>query len=93
MTPETEATTEPLTLDDIKAAIKKMEDEPPRLDYYEDSPEMRRALGIGGDELEPVERCEHGKIDAHVATVKPDYDETFVAYDRPCPGAGIGGDE
>ena len=48
MTSETEATTEPLTVADIKAAIKKMEDEPLRPDYYEDSPEMRRVLGIGG---------------------------------------------
>ena len=50
MQPETDATTEPLTLADIKAAIKKIENEPLRPDYYEDSPEMRRALGIGGDD-------------------------------------------
>lgn len=51
MKPETEATTEPLTVADVKAATKKMEDEPPRPDYYEDGPEMRRALRVGGSDL------------------------------------------
>ncbi len=41
-----EATTEPLTADDIRAAAKALFDAPLRPDLYQDGPAMRRALGI-----------------------------------------------
>lgn len=47
-----EATTEPLTREDLEAAIAAAEATEPQPDYYEDSPAMRRALGV---ELRPVE--------------------------------------
>ena len=46
-----ESSHDPITIDELKAAIKRVENEPPRPDVYQDSPEMRKALG--------VELCEH----------------------------------
>ncbi len=41
-----ETTTAPLTADDLRAAAKKMFDTPMQPDLYQDSPAMRKALGI-----------------------------------------------
>lgn len=39
-------TLEPLTAQQFREAAQQLTDEPPRIDYYQDSPAMRKALGI-----------------------------------------------